>query len=121
MAIIYTFHSSLYVAAVVRSAGKMQSQMTFAERVLAYTEINPEKGHGISVQPPKYWPEFSGIEFENVLLRYENGPKVLKDVSFRIIGSEKIDFAGRTGAEKSTIVTALMRMAETDGRLIIGR
>jgi ABC-type multidrug transport system fused ATPase/permease subunit len=108
------------VAGLLRNAVEVQAQMTSAERILAYTEIKPERGHEINEQPPKEWPELGKIEFKNVSLRYyENGPKVLKDLSFQINPCEKIGVAGRTGAGKSSLVAALMRIGETEGNIII--
>ena len=110
----------MYAAAAVRSAAEVQSQMTSAERILAYTEIKPEKGHEIEAQPRKTWPEIGQIQFKNVSLRYyENGPIVLQDLSFKINGSEKIGIVGRTGSGKSSIVAALMRIGETEGNILI--
>ncbi|CAB4010093.1 multidrug resistance-associated 4-like [Paramuricea clavata] len=120
VAILYSFQTTLNVAGLLRNAVEVQAQMTSAERILAYTEIKPEKGQEITVQPPKEWPELSKIEFKNVSLRYyENGPKVLKDLSFQINPGEKIGVAGRTGAGKSSLVAALMRIGEIEGNIII--
>jgi ABC-type multidrug transport system fused ATPase/permease subunit len=111
VAILYSFQTTLNVAGLLRNAVEVQAQMTSAERILAYTEIKPERGHEINEQPPKEWPELGKIEFKNVSLRYyENGPKVLKDLSFQINPCEKIGVAGRTGA---------MRIGETEGNIII--
>ncbi|CAB3981098.1 multidrug resistance-associated 9 isoform X1, partial [Paramuricea clavata] len=120
VAILYSFNSAIYIAAAVRNAVEVQAQMTSAERILAYTEIKSEKGHEINEQPPKEWPEFGRIEFKNVSLQYyENGFKALKDISFQINPSEKIGVAGRTGAGKSSLVAALMRIGETEGDIIV--
>jgi ABC-type multidrug transport system fused ATPase/permease subunit len=120
VAILYSFHSSLNVAALVRNAVEMQSQMTSAERILAYTELKSEKGHLIKEQPSNEWPELGKIELKNVSFRYyENGPMVLKDLSFQINPSEKIGIAGRTGAGKSSLVATLVRIGDTDGNIII--
>ncbi|XP_028403057.1 multidrug resistance-associated protein 4-like isoform X3 [Dendronephthya gigantea] len=120
VAILYSFHSIIYVGEALRSAVEVQAQMTSAERILAYTEIKPERGSEISDEPPEDWPQFGGIEFKNVSLRYyEKGPKALKDLSFEIKGSEKIGIVGRTGAGKSSLVAALMRIAETEGSIIV--
>ncbi|XP_028400456.1 multidrug resistance-associated protein 4-like [Dendronephthya gigantea] len=120
LAIMYSSQSLTYVAAAVRSAVEVQSQMTSAERILAYTEIKPEKGDEIQEEPRKEWPEFGKIQFKDVFFRYyENGPAVLKALSFQINGSEKIGVVGRTGAGKSSIVAALMRIGEIEGSIFI--
>ena len=120
MAILYSFQSAIDIVGTTRSVVEVQAQMTSGERILAYTEIEPEKGHEINEQPPKDWPVAGKIEFKNVSLRYyENGPKALKDISFQINPSEKIGIAGRTGAGKSSLVAALMRIGETEGDIIV--
>jgi ABC-type multidrug transport system fused ATPase/permease subunit len=105
---------------MVRSAVEVHAQTTSSERILAYTEIVPEKGREIQEQPPKDWPERGSIQFNNVSLRhYKDGPIVLKDLSFEINPAEKVGIVGRTGAGKSSLVAALMRIGETDGNIII--
>jgi hypothetical protein len=64
--ILYAFRSSGYTTGMVRSAVEVHAQMTSAERILAYTEIVPEKGRDIKKQPPKDWPESRIIQFNNV-------------------------------------------------------
>ncbi len=118
--IMYAFRSAGYTTGMVRSAVEVHAQMTSAERILAYTEIVPEKGREIKEQPPKGWPESGIIQFKNVSLRhYKEGPKVLKDLTFKIDPSERIGIVGRTGAGKSSLVAALMRIGETEGDISI--
>ena len=53
-------------------------------------------------------------------LRYnEIDPPVLRDISCRIKPKEKIGIVGRTGAGKSSLIAALFRLAEPDGKIII--
>ena len=43
------------------------------------------------------WPNSGEIEFRNVRFRYQpNSPLVLKNISFKIRGGEKIGIVGRT-------------------------
>lgn len=63
--------------------------------------------------PPDSWPAHGDVEFSNVTMSYRPGlPHVLKGVSFRVKGGERVGICGRTGAGKSTILTALFRLAE---------
>ena len=94
--------------------------MTSAERTLAYTKIKPENGSEVKRKPPKDWPHAGGIRFQNVTLQhYEDGPKALRNLTFNIKPTEKIGIAGRTGAGKSSMVAALMRMAYVEGEITI--
>lgn len=53
--------------------------------------------HEPMIQPPADWPVTGSVVFDNVQMRYRDGPLVLKGVSFGVNGGEKIGIAGRTG------------------------
>lgn len=94
--------------------------MTSVERVMAITKLEPEPGYKkISVRPQQ-WPTNGEIKCNGVSLRYyAQGPKVLDNINLDIDGQSKIGIVGRTGAGKSSIVTALMRMPEAEGDITI--
>jgi len=74
----------------------------------------------METKPPKSWPSRGVIEFKDVKLRYaETEPLVLKGLDFKTHNAEKIGIVGRTGAGKSSIITALFRMAEPTGSIYI--
>ena len=54
-------------------------------------------------------------------MRYrQNLPLVLKDLNITISPGEKIGVVGRTGAGKSTIIQALLRVVESSqGKILI--
>lgn len=53
------------------------------------------------------------LEFSNVTIRYEeNRQPALKEISFEVLPGESIGIIGRTGAGKSSIVNALLRMTD---------
>ncbi|KAJ2087177.1 ABC transporter C member 13 [Coemansia sp. RSA 986] len=72
-------------------------------------------------RPPKDWPHAGTIEFENYSMRYHSGlDLVLKDLSFSVRSNEKIGIVGRTGAGKSSMAQALMRIVEpASGKIVI--
>lgn len=71
-------------------------------------------------KPPTAWPERGIIQFVNVTMRYyESEEPVLKNLNFVIEDQEKIGIVGRTGAGKSSIVTALFRLNEYIGNIYI--
>ena len=118
--ILYAVNTTQMIDYVVRVAGEVNSQMTSAERVLAYTRIKPERGQDEPKTPPENWPHAGVIEFKDVSLSHSsNGPNALKNISFKITQSEKIGIAGRTGAGKSSVAAALMRLAKTQGEILI--
>jgi ABC-type multidrug transport system fused ATPase/permease subunit len=67
------------------------------------------------------WPTNGLVEFRNVSVRYRDTlPPALKNTSFVINPREKIGVVGRTGAGKSTITLAILRILETlDGGIYI--
>lgn len=71
-------------------------------------------------QPPKQWPNMGHVKFDHLYLKYTpNDPPVLKNLNFEIEPGEKIGIVGRTGAGKSSLISALFRLAHTEGKIII--
>ena len=94
--------------------------MTSVERVMTYTEIKPEPGYDIETKPPEDWPRDPSIAFNDVSLRYyADGPQVLKSLNVNIEGKANIGVSGRTGAGKSSLIAALLRMPEATGVVTI--
>ena len=64
---------------------------------------------------------FSGvIEFDHVSMKYDEDSKlVLRDICFKTQICEKIGIVGRTGAGKSSLITAIFRLTEPSGTIWI--
>ncbi|CAG8731386.1 16235_t:CDS:10, partial [Dentiscutata erythropus] len=79
-----------------------------------------EKDLNTNESPPE-WPAKGKIEVENLGVKYSNnGPTVLRNISFKISAGEKIGIVGRTGSGKSTLVKSIFRiMNPTDGQIKI--
>ena len=104
----------------IRLTAEVENMMTSVERVLTYTKLEEEPGYSIDKKPPSDWPTEGGLKFENMSLRYyEGGPEVLKNITFQVNPREKIGVAGRTGAGKSSLVSALFRMPDPKGEILI--
>ncbi|KAJ2622515.1 hypothetical protein GGF44_005383 [Coemansia sp. RSA 1694] len=91
-------------------------------RYLAYTEGAPREQPRIVTgnRPAHSWPEAGEIEFRQYSLRYrpELNP-TLNSLSFVVRSKEKIGIVGRTGAGKSSLTYALMRLVEADSGCIL--
>ncbi|KAG1662667.1 Multidrug resistance-associated protein 4 [Nymphon striatum] len=96
--------------------------MTSVERVLEYGQLSPEapKETVKNNKPPVNWPYSGRIEMKDLSVKYNpEGPSVLKNVSCEIHAHEKIGIVGRTGAGKSTLISALFRLTEPEGYIKI--
>jgi ATP-binding cassette subfamily C (CFTR/MRP) protein 4 len=105
----------------VRQSAELESQMTSVERIIEYTKLPQEAALDSDPQhrPPQDWPQTARISLDRMHLYYDNEKPVLKDITCEIRGGEKIGIVGRTGAGKSSIISALFRMAEPTGRILI--
>ena len=87
--------------------------MTSVERLHYYASSIPKEKSDGDELPSKNWPEKGEIEMSNCKLRYRDGlPLVLKGVDLKIKSGEKIGVVGRTGAGKSSLVIAFLRIVE---------
>ena len=104
----------------MRQTADVENMMTAVERVITYTELPKEPTYDINNKPPPDWPQEGALRFEDLSLTYyEGGPQVLKKISININAREKVGVAGRTGAGKSSLVSALFRMPEPAGNIYI--
>jgi len=106
----------------IRQLVELESHMTSVKRIKEYSylpkEASQESEPGQS--PPKNWPQQGSVIYDDVSLRYfEDEQPVLRNLSFEIKPREKVGIVGRTGAGKSSIISALFRMTEPEGRIII--
>ena len=120
LAVVYSLSSLDEFDYLVRGLAEIENLMTSVERTMAYTQLDSEPGYLKRTRPLNDWPQEGKISFEGASQAYyQNGPTVLKDVTFRVDARQKIGIAGRTGAGKSSLVAALMRMPESQGRITI--
>ncbi|OBT52767.1 hypothetical protein VE04_05838 [Pseudogymnoascus sp. 24MN13] len=97
----------------VRQLAEVENGMNSTERVHFYgTELEEEAPlHTIEVADS--WPHGGGIIFKDVEMRYRpNLPLVLSGLNMHVRGGERIGVVGRTGAGKSSIMSALFRLVE---------
>lgn len=105
----------------IRSMTQVENEMNSVERLHSYAFHLPQEAayEKSEFKPPPEWPSSGYINFDNVSLRYRpNLPLVLKDLSFSVYPGEKIGICGRTGAGKSSIMTALYRLCEIESGTI---
>ncbi|EXJ96379.1 hypothetical protein A1O1_01505 [Capronia coronata CBS 617.96] len=100
----------------VRQLAEVENNMNATERLHYYgTELEQEAPLKLQ-EVPDSWPDKGAISFNKVELRYRPElPLVLKGLDFQIAGGERIGIVGRTGAGKSSIMSALFRLTELSG------
>jgi ATP-binding cassette, subfamily C (CFTR/MRP), member 4 len=107
----------------MRQSAEMENQMTSVERVIEFSnlEAEPPLETDKKDDPGKGWPSKGFVTFDSLVMRYsKNDPPVLKGISFNINSGEKIGVVGRTGAGKSSLISALFRLADCcGGRIVI--
>lgn len=120
LSLSYAITFSQNVLWTVRFWAIMEMNMNSVERVQEYMEIEQEAPAVIpDSRPPVNWPSRGEIEVQNLSLRYAPKlPLVIKDISFKVDSFNKIGIVGRTGAGKSTIITAFFRFLEADAGFI---
>lgn len=114
----------------------METHMTSVERIMEYAKFKGEEStvstdsartekqkfsraeatkrlSQITDKPnaPKLQKQTGEIIFENFNYNYyDNGPMILSDISLTIEPGQKIGVVGRTGAGKSSLISAIFRM-----------
>ena len=84
------------------------------ERIKEYSDVPSEapailEGH----RPPLNWPQHGKIAIRDLCVSYRPGlPRVLKGLSLEIQAGERVGIVGRTGAGKSSLLLALLRLVE---------
>ncbi|KAK3234267.1 hypothetical protein CYMTET_55473, partial [Cymbomonas tetramitiformis] len=101
---------------MVRATIESENQLTAVERIMEYIKSLPAEAPRVTSADGELssdWPTKGEIEFENLTVTYRSGLEpALQDVSALVRGGERVGVVGRTGAGKSTLMTALFRLVE---------
>ncbi|OTF74727.1 ABC transporter-like protein [Euroglyphus maynei] len=104
----------------VRQLTEVETYMTSVERIIEFGRLDQENLDQGELEPDESWPNRGDIHFNDVCLYYNiSDEPVLKNLKFTINGGEKIGIVGRTGAGKSSIITALFRLIQPTGTIEI--
>ncbi|KAJ3485575.1 hypothetical protein NLG97_g6785 [Lecanicillium saksenae] len=104
---------------VINQFGHLGTYTESVESVVGYTELKTEKLDGCPAAAN--WPERGSVEAEELEVAYAGDlPSVLKSLSFVAKARSRIGIVGRTGAGKSSLTLALLRLLEPrSGRVLI--
>ena len=99
----------------VQLTSETENLMTSVERVVTFTQMSPEPGYDTKDERR---PAKGNLSLRNLSLRYVEGShRALRDVTLEIKDKEKVGVTGRTGSGKSSLLAALFRMPEPDGKV----
>ncbi|XP_037300681.1 multidrug resistance-associated protein 4 [Manduca sexta] len=102
----------------IKQATEVVSQMTSVERLVQFTSLPLENTAGPA--PPKSWPQRARLVFKDLYLRYDaDAEPVLKGLNIVVESGWKVGVVGRTGAGKSSLISALFRLAPIEGNIYI--
>lgn len=99
----------------IRQMADVMQQMTSVERIVQYTDV--EREDSSSIYPPANWPSSGHIEFKDVSLWYDKTKPVLKNLNIDIQPGWKVGIVGRTGSGKTSLISALFRLFQIDGKI----
>lgn len=104
-----------------RQITELQSLMTSVMRIKDYVNLRKEQNvlSKPKISVPSDWPSKGLISYQGVTLSYVNGMNVLDDITFDVKAGERVGIVGRTGAGKSSIISALFHMTDFKGKILI--
>ncbi|RMZ88029.1 hypothetical protein DV736_g4741, partial [Chaetothyriales sp. CBS 134916] len=106
----------LMLQMTVRQFAEVENDMNSMERLHYYGKHLEQEAPPHMGEVRASWPEQGEIIFSNVQMRYRPGlPLVLNSLSLHVRPGERVGIVGRTGAGKSSIVSALFRLVELSG------
>ncbi|XP_018392357.1 PREDICTED: multidrug resistance-associated protein 4-like [Cyphomyrmex costatus] len=95
----------------IKQFSEAMSLMTSVERILQYTNLPKEESIASDNPPPPTWPSQGQLILKNVNMKYhEDDPPVLKNLNVSIEPGWKVGVVGRTGAGKSSLISALFHL-----------
>ena len=122
LALSNVFISATFIAFVMKFKAQFKASVTCLDRVLEYLDLAQEAPAVVETsRPSEDWPRLGEIQLRGVSLRYRPElPLVLHNLTVTVTAGQKVGIVGRTGAGKSSIISALLRLVELEtGKIII--
>jgi ABC-type multidrug transport system fused ATPase/permease subunit len=109
----------------------LENGMNSVERLKEYSDELPHEAarhseqcktaDNVTVPLDAQWPKRGSVVFDNIQMRYRPElPLVLDNVSLKVDSGQLVGVVGRTGAGKSSLMSALFRLIELEsGRILV--
>ncbi|KAK3867174.1 hypothetical protein Pcinc_027341 [Petrolisthes cinctipes] len=119
LSVSYALNITVVLNYLVRMSAEVEANIVAVERVKEYIEESQEAPWEKEPSPPTTWPNMGSLTFNHYHTRYRPGlPLAIKDLHCHIAPAEKVGIVGRTGAGKSSLALALLRVIEAAGGTI---
>ncbi|XP_068143958.1 ATP-binding cassette sub-family C member 10 [Drosophila tropicalis] len=97
---------------LLHAMAETEQELVAVERINQYLQLEGEQNAEGNAEAPFGWPAQGVISYTDVELSYrEHLSPALKGISFQTEAFERIGIVGRTGAGKTSILAALLRVA----------
>jgi len=119
LVLIVAYLNNLYkpLRGLAKQSTDFSKAMASADRISEVLDLQPEiQDRPDAIEAP---PLRGEIVFENVSFDYDDGKEVLKNVSFTVSPGQRLVLVGASGAGKSTIVSLILRLYETQAGTIL--
>lgn len=122
LALMYAIKMSKILPWTVKHMSHLEDALLSVESVLQY--FNNEREASWQTQShhklEHSWPSEGMIEFVNYSCRYRPGLDLaIRGMNLKILAAAKVGIVGRTGAGKSTIASAVLRLVEASEGVIL--
>lgn len=123
LAISYALSITELLETVLYAVAQVEANLIAVERTNEYSELEPEihaEGNP-SVGVSSDWPNAGAVQYVDASLTYRANLKPsLKSIQLELTQGQRVGVAGRTGAGKSSLVSALFRVVPlSSGRIMV--
>ncbi|KAK7487389.1 hypothetical protein BaRGS_00021351, partial [Batillaria attramentaria] len=110
----YALQVTVSMTFLVQNVSPFESNMVCVERIVEYVTLPREAARVlVTRRPPKEWPDRGVVTFSNFSARHRPGLDLaLTSINCTLHSGEKVGVVGRTGAGKSSLAMALLRVME---------
>ena len=111
LSVVYALNTTGALNWLIRRFSEAEGQMIAVERLMTYSNDLPSETDTGTKEVPEDWPSQGRVEIKNLTISYRiDRPPALIDMNLQLMPGEHVGIVGRTGAGKSTIISAFFRL-----------